>query len=1290
MQTQKMIDKIKLAIDNFQSTYKLSTCFVLLLFFLVMVIFVSFIIPFLDFGRFLGTDDYSHIVYTQEMDASNGINSFYSQMGVQANDPENPQNAYNYPFGLWLFGSFISKITGLTVMTGNFIVVILLLFLIIGTFYLYSGLFLTTKEQKIIAVLFMISMPNVAMILLNYRPSVFMLPFLFTVLFLSLQETTDWKLFPLIWLSIFIITVSHTGTFMFLISCSLIFFLLYSLIWGKFAKYVYFTIVSTFFIYIGVLNWFPQISNQYEVKSTLFLSPGNFLASKFNFVLIQDLSKIFYQNFFVGQQLIYAILFVVALFGASQVLIYIHRRISIILSGKTILPAFVIPIQNISHSALASPIWLGPLHILLSVPGIFRLSQKGKCLFITVIFTTLLPDLLHTSEGIEVATGALREISFLIVIIPVTAALGFIWLISYLKKMKNPYRTPVTFFVWIFVLSAVILTPAISTTYYLPKIAGEDNSINGMKWLGENGQIYEKVTGYGIRTVPVFTNMSSPLLEEGSETRSFIQSLKSIYFSSNEQENTINNFRQIFDVKYILLSDKILANFGGTPTNLRIDSNQGLDKIYSSMDFGIYEITTSKGNSFSEYTIADNTTIQKLGSSFEVNSPYYTADVKEDTPILERYGTKQKNFFGSGFFSEQIVVSKDIYALSNMQFSHEIKDNQIIYRTSLNGPDSKEASLVVRYTFYPEVIKREYILSNDKIVSNKSSLLNMQFSSSLFSPLSNYIITNNKEQQLRKIYESQDAVEKTIKVEDIFIFNSDDLNKNEKQGIRIKFVPSSPLPSTVYYKGSTLYNMSSVTISQTNSILPGKTLSITQFLSTGDEYGTEKKILSQNGIQLNKYPDGIDPIIVFGLGPSFSDAGYSIVKKYGIPYSQIIRSPSGVGNSNETENTTETSDILGDTDISEIDQSSPQNIQIGDLEKLTSNSIGIIGSASMANRNYNNITTQQKTIELLEEYAKNQSIPLNGFMPFSFRYNLDTIKILNDNGISFMLSNQINSNTNEGYRNPQLAYYNGEPTNLVLIPVSYPASSSLNYQEDPSEIFSQWRNIINNTADNDEIIVLFLNSADIGDPEYSEEFMNLFSFAQQKGYTFTSPDLIANHYRQLQNIEFTGYTDMDVASINVTNNNDKTVEKLTFKVELDALNPGNYTSNQGRIVKTEKINDTEFMYINTDIPAHTTQNLIIKPDLARKPLQVQFPEFLSEGSMVINVKDMEGRPIKNAEIILDTNFYRTDKDGKVNVNVPRGTHSVLIQSPGYEKYSKTIEVKGRLVNLLHFLNLVNN
>ena len=156
---------------------------------------------------------------------------------------------------------------------------------------------------------------------------------------------------------------------------------------------------------------------------------------------------------------------------------------------------------------------------------------------------------------------------------------------------------------------------------------------------------------------------------------------------------------------------------------------------------------------------------------------------------------------------------------------------------------------------------------------------------------------------------------------------------------------------------------------------------------------------------------------------------------------------------------------------------------------------------------------------------------------------------------------------------------------------------------------------------------------------------------------------------------------MDIASINVTNNNNKTIRNVTFKVVLDTLASGNYIANEGRIVKTEVNNDTQIIYVSTDIPPTSSQNIVIRPDTPLKPLNVQFPRFLTEGLIDIIVTDTDGKPIKDAEVIFDTNFYRTGKDGKVTVNAHRGPINIIIQSPGYEKYSQFIEVKGRLSNL---------
>ena len=84
MQTPNILNKIQESIDDFQSRYKLSRFFILLCIFFSAVLVVSFIIPLIDYGRYVGTDDYTHLIYTQGMDSSKGIFDFYSQMGQKS------------------------------------------------------------------------------------------------------------------------------------------------------------------------------------------------------------------------------------------------------------------------------------------------------------------------------------------------------------------------------------------------------------------------------------------------------------------------------------------------------------------------------------------------------------------------------------------------------------------------------------------------------------------------------------------------------------------------------------------------------------------------------------------------------------------------------------------------------------------------------------------------------------------------------------------------------------------------------------------------------------------------------------------------------------------------------------------------------------------------------------------------------------------------------------------------------------------------------------------------------
>lgn len=1211
----------------------------------------------------MGTDDYTHLIQTNQMASSRGISDFYKISGAMVDDPSSDVNRFNYPFGLWLFGATIAKITGLPPITADFIFLIPFLLILLGSFYVYSSLWLKSKERKILALLFLISMPQISLILLSYWPTTFVLPFLFFTLFFFLKEPVNWKLLPFAWLSIFIIVIGHTGTFLFLFSFSIAFFLLYCLIWGEFLKPLYVVLMSTFIIYVISIRQFAEIANQYEIKARVFLTPGNMLATKFNFTLPGDLIRVFYDNLLVEQHFTYVIILGAIIFVTGKFLIFIHQKTASFFSKNESMYAFSLPIQNLSHSVVASPIWLGPMQVIFSLVGVFHLDNKGKCLLITALLTTILPDLFNSSIGVTTATGVLREISYLVIIIPITATLGFWRIVDYLNDPKSKIKTHVSSAIWIVVCLIIIITPILSTTYYLPIIAGEDYTINGMKWLGENGDHSHNVVGLGLRTVPIYTNMTTPETHTGRDTTNFINLLKNIYFRSGNQIRSVKDIQQDYGVRYILSSEKIIRGFGTGTEDLTIDTNPALSKIYASDDFGIYDISGSSENPVSESTLTDTVSIKYEDENYKIASDYYKITLGKNTPLLKRLGPPDNDYLNNGFLTEDFEITGTELPSGgvkinpdDLEFTTDYKDNQITYRTILINPQNKVplGTLLINYTFYPDVIKREYTLSNDWVVAQSSSQIIVQYSIHSFSLFKEFVVKNDKTRLERKTVVYEDSVTKNMNIEDFYLHQDND-------GIYITFAGISPQPSSISYSG-TETNKSSIVISQSTPVKPGASFLSTQFISVGSESIAKNHIQSREGIKLMNYPDGITPIILSGYPSQQSDsfinennaAGYAVLTNNSIPYSIVV------------------------------------NPSIN-LQELGKSNTTLIGSQKTGGRYFDDYATQEANLKILTNTTKNQNVSYSGFMPDSLNYNLDTLTILAGNKIPFIFSTQVNPTINgeyiKGYRTPQIAYVTSKPTSVVLLPISNWKSDILLSTTNPETIFSDWKTTIDGAENNDEMVLLLLRSQDIGNSLYTENFVHLFSYAREKNLTFTSPTRIAEHFNQLQNIRYSGFIEGDEASLNVTNTNMVTVRNVTFKVTLPALAEGNYRASDGGIVRIKHENNQSFLYISIEIPPESTKNIIIEPDMQRKTFRIEIPQLpIIEGSNAITVKDMAGNPINGAEVFVDTDSYQTDKNGVIHVNLGRGYHKIMVQSPGYEKYSSTINVKGRIFIGQQFIN----
>jgi hypothetical protein len=270
-------------------------------------------------------------------------------------------------------------------------------------------------------------------------------------------------------------------------------------------------------------------------------------------------------------------------------------------------------------------------------------------------------------------------------------------------------------------------------------------------------------------------------------------------------------------------------------------------------------------------------------------------------------------------------------------------------------------------------------------------------------------------------------------------------------------------------------------------------------------------------------------------------------------------------------------------------------------------------------------------------------------------------------------------------KNPQIASYQNSPADVALLPLSSPMSESLSTRNVSSanndQIFSAWTATIDEAAMTKTMIFLIIRSEDIGNPDFTDDFKALFAYAKDRGLTFTTPDIIADHLKKIQNIQYAGSIHNDMATINLTNNNDVPVWQVAVRIELPVLKNGTYSATGGKIVKTETDTERVVLYVSTDISAHATHHISILPDTPREKIVVTMPRQPIEGGLTISLEDKNGNALTDAYAIIDSKYYKPDENGDVHIDLQRGVHTLEIWCPGYEIYTSDLNVKGRI----HFI-----
>ncbi len=1220
-----------------------------LIHFLLIIIILGYIIPTLIFQSPSGTDVYSHIYNTLRMVDTNSLFEFYEKSF------EKETLFYDYPFGLWFFGSIVAKVTGLSVNEIVYILPLVLSVALIFVYYVYARCFLLSKNDAIMACIFLVSMPLLILSLQQHVPRVFVLVLLTAIIYLSINKPNI-STFLITGLLVFSMVFTHTGTYMFLLFFSIAYFILSALIWKRFDRGMYILIVFILFLYVMAVQFFPYIQPQYIDKGRMVLSISSTISNKLGMDLVREMGRIFYDSIFASNNLIYVFFWSCLIFAIGKFSLFIHSKIESLDQKNLLAIPIISDIKNISHGIVTTPFWIGPVHTLLSVFGISKLDSKGKCIVLSLILTSFFPGAMGSEEG----TGALREIYYLYLIVPITSVAGFYYVSSFIKNhsfygMKK-LVIPL-FFILIFL--PLISAPVIGNLYYQPGISGSTSEKVKLNWLSKIGNSDEGATGYGFRErIDLYAEKPTPSIPSGSETRRFIDDLKNTYFSLGAEEFTKDLYS--FNVKYIISSERTLKAFEENNGSLRIDSNTNLDKIYSSdKDFSIYDYISAPLISKKRYVrksgldFKDNAPeIQYFGSAYQVKNDFYKVRLSESSPQIKYIGTKTKNLLGEGDFSDFIRILwrgeyKDRfvgYNLNELDYSNiYVEDNKITYETIIKDETNSEnwATLIVIYTFYEKAISREITTANDWVNSSSDLIMNLAVSSSIFSPTSdfefNQIGYGDERERVRKIYPSQDSVVLEDKK-----FNEIYLNKSGT-GLFIKYSDSNPYPSRITYRGSTAYEYGGVSIDSRFFLSPSESTTIMQYFSIGEKTTTKKNVEQYTSVSPYIYPDAKIPVILIGnIDERDTDGNSSNIYDKFHDYRVIYNG--GI---------------------------TPQN------KNSLREEINPVGYVNLyENLIYKDLSSQN------EEVKRIRALNVNGILFRSFKYNLDTIKVLSDNNILYAGALTVPSPFlefyREGLRHPKLAYYHGDKTGVVLIPITLPASSVLRPDFDVENAFSQWKETLDSVIEDEGMAVFMWKTYDIGNPDYMNRVMDLINYSMYKGMNFTTPDSLSTHFKLLQEISTNVTKGTDYVFLNVSNYNQVDAKGITYRIEMPMLNNScPYTVMNSRISRQDIKYGNCRLYISFDLKAGEQKEVRVEPYITRKKFEMDFSD-LYEGSTIIRVRDEEGNQVAGAGVYVDARRLESDQKGDIRLTIRRGFHRIRVEKPGFVSRDYEIEVKGRI------------
>jgi hypothetical protein len=293
------------------------------------------------------------------------------------------------------------------------------------------------------------------------------------------------------------------------------------------------------------------------------------------------------------------------------------------------------------------------------------------------------------------------------------------------------------------------------------------------------------------------------------------------------------------------------------------------------------------------------------------------------------------------------------------------------------------------------------------------------------------------------------------------------------------------------------------------------------------------------------------------------------------------------------------------------------------------------------------------------------------------------VKALSENQFLFMPAytapSPVREFFREGWRNPSMAYYHGEETGVMLVPISLPFSSNIDSLTDAVDVFDRWVKILESVSERGGMAVFLWDPEDVGVPDFIDTYSEILDLSASLGLGNPSLEDIARYSQLVRNITAKVRKGTDSVDIQVTNRNPEGIHDVTYVVRLPVLNKEcPYLIENGTIRRVEREYDTCILYTSLSLEALEEREVKIVPNITREEFSRQIP-VLYEGSNTITVRDADGNPVRSASLIVDEKRVTTDEKGEASFSTNRGMHQVVLEKAGFVPRVYTVESKPRIL-----------